>query len=173
MKSKILEKIKTYAELVPMVAAYKEQGKKIVFAVGSFDITHLGHMVFFEQVKQQGDIAIIGVGSDKTIKTLKGEERPVYPEHVRVAFVASSMFVDYAVLLTEELKPNKDNHSELIALIKPDIYVLNNDDSAIESKREIIERHGGKLALVPRELPGGFDYISTTTIFEKIKKLLS
>lgn len=171
MESKSLKKIKTYEEMQVISSELKAQGKRIVFVIGSFDITHFGHTFFFEQAKEYGDVLIVGLGDDQTIRLLKGNERPVYPENVRAALVASNMMVDYAVIMHEVLKMNKDNHSEFIARIKPDVFVVNDDDSALDAKRAVIEKNGGRFVAVPRVLPNDFDYLSTTTTFEKIKKI--
>ncbi len=171
MISIIERKVKNYSQISALAKKFHRENKKIVFATGCFDLLHFGHSFFFEKAKEHGDILIVGVGNDKTLKALKGSGRPILSERIRAAMVASQMFVDYAVILKEPLKAHKDDHSNLMTKIKPLVFVVNKDDSALSSKKAIIESLGGSLVSISRIRPKGIPYISTTSICEKIQKL--
>ncbi len=138
-----------------------EDGKgKVVFTNGCFDLLHLGHVRYLKEAKNLGDILIVGVNSDESVKKLKGEGRPILPEEARAEIISSLSFVDYVVIFAEET-PEK-----LISLLKPDIHVKGGDYKGKEiPERRIVESYGGKVVLV--DLVEGY---STTSIIEKIKK---
>lgn len=169
MKWTIFNKIKSYKEIEGIAKELKGKNKKIVFITGCYDLLHLGHALFFEKAKNFGDILIVGLGSDKSILTLK--KRLIYPERIRAGLIAAQSFVDYVVINKERIRPPKIDHKILISKIKPDFFVLNDNDSAIKEKRLLAEKYGGKLILVPRNRPNWMAHISTTQTYEKIKKL--
>lgn len=150
----------------------KYKDKKIVFCSGSFDLTHAGHVIFFEDCKNLGDILVVSVGSDALIKARKGESRPILDEHIRLKMIDSLRVVDYTLI-----EPLSDNENTLIGLetnlgnLKPDIYVINEDASDIEYRKSLCERFGIKLVIFKRHCPKDFDDISTTKIIKKIKSL--
>jgi len=172
MKPAFIKKVKSYREIEAIAKKLKRQRKTIAFAIGSFDLLHLGHSLFFDQAKRAGDILIIGVGTDQALRTLKGNGRPIYPEKVRAYQIAAQQSVDYVVILKEKMKPNKNNYSMLLKKIQPHYFVVNDDDSAITAKKGMIRKHGGTAILVSRERPRGIPYISTTGTYENIKKFL-
>ncbi|NJN27382.1 MAG: adenylyltransferase/cytidyltransferase family protein [Cyclobacteriaceae bacterium] len=108
--------------------------KKIVFATGCYDILQSGHAVFFNQCKAHGDILVVGVGRDETLRKLKGPGRPVNPENNRVYLVAAMQDVDYAVLNDNEIGEGKIDFKEVLTALRPDFFILNDDDSSIEPK---------------------------------------
>ena len=99
----------------------KNEGKKIVFTNGCFDILHLGHVEYLNEAKAQGDVLIIGVNSDQSVKILKGADRPINNEHDRKAMLLNLRAVDCVQIFTEETP------LEIIKLIKPDILVKGGD----------------------------------------------
>ena len=113
--------------------------KKIIFCSGCYDILQSGHAVFFNQCKEFGDILVVGIGRDSIISKLKGPERPVNPENNRLYLVAAMHDVDYAVLNSTDLLPGKIDHAPILENLRPDIYVLNNDDSDIAQKTPICQ----------------------------------
>lgn len=142
--------------------------KTIVFCTGCYDILQSGHAVFFNQCKQFGDILIVGVGRDKVISMLKGPGRPVNPENNRLYLVAAMEDVDYAVLNDKDVYGNKIDFKRILEKLKPDIFVLNDDDSDIGEKKSICGTTGTKIELVKRIVPPELEPTSTTKIIDKI-----
>jgi glycerol-3-phosphate cytidylyltransferase len=142
------------------VERLKSEGKKIVFTNGCFDILHVGHLRYLEEAKALGDILIVGVNSDASVKRLKGETRPIVTENDRAEMLLGLKCVDYVAIFEE------DTPIELIEAVKPDIHVKGGDykkDDLPETK--IVERHGGIVKIV--SLVAGK---STTNIVKKIGK---
>ena len=142
--------------------------KKIVFCTGCYDILQSGHAVFFNQCKEFGDILVVGVGRDIVIKALKGPGRPVNPQNNRVYLVGAMQDVDFAVLNGEEIKEGKVDFENIIEKLRPDYFVLNDDDSGIELKRAMCNRYGVDIKLVSRVVPDELEPTSTTRIIDKI-----
>ena len=134
-------KILTPSELPSFRSEHKD--KKIVFTNGCFDILHVGHKRYLEQASTLGDVFVIGVNSDASVKRLKGPSRPVNPEQDRMEILSALGFVDYVVLFDE------DTPYELIKTIQPDILVKGGDYS-IENVvgRDIVEARGGRVELI-------------------------
>ncbi|MEK7151440.1 MAG: adenylyltransferase/cytidyltransferase family protein [Patescibacteria group bacterium] len=169
MESKLLLKIKNYKEIRSISTKLHKDGKKIVMITGCFDLLHFGHALFFEQAKKFGDILIVSLGSDKTIKEYKGPGRPIYNQLTRAGLIASQTSVDFVVIAKERLdKQTGVDYKILIEKVKPDIFVLRNDDSAIEATEKIIKKYGGRIKLVARARPAGIPYISTTDTIKKL-----
>ena len=99
----------------------KNKDKKIVFTNGCFDILHLGHVEYLNEAKAQGDVLIIGLNSDQSVKKLKGENRPINNEHDRAKMLLNLKAVDCVQVFTEETP------LEIIKLIKPNILVKGGD----------------------------------------------
>ena len=144
------------------------QDKKIVFATGCYDILQSGHAVFFNQCKAYGDILVVGVGKDETLRQLKGPGRPVNPENNRVYLVAAMEAVNYAVLNDNEIGEGKIDFKEVLTALKPDIFILNDDDSSVEPKRRLCDGLGIKIEFVTREVPEELMPTSTSNIINKI-----
>jgi cytidyltransferase-like protein len=142
--------------------------KKIIFCTGCYDILQSGHAVFFNQCKELGDILVVGVGRDSVISQLKGPGRPVNPENNRLYLVAALHDVDFAVLNGSEIKPGKIDFENIIEKLRPDVFVLNDDDSGVEAKTEICTRYGVKTQFVSRIVPPELEATSTTRIIDKI-----
>ena len=138
---------------------YRESGKSIVFVNGCFDIIHAGHIELLKQAKMRGDILIVGINSDKSIKRIKGSQRPVFNEHQRCMILSSIEYIDH-IIIFDESSPN-----DLIEIIKPDV-VLKGEEYC---RRDFPEKN---LIL---KLNGKIDYcknifdLSTTSIIEKIQ----
>lgn len=99
----------------------KNEGKKIVFTNGCFDILHLGHVEYLNEAKSLGDVLIIGVNSDASVKVLKGEDRPINNEHDRQAMLLNLKAVDCVQVFNEQTP------LEIIKLIKPSVLVKGGD----------------------------------------------
>jgi rfaE bifunctional protein nucleotidyltransferase chain/domain len=155
------EKIKTLDEILKIVKKAKKEGKKIVTTNGSFDLFHAGHVELLQKAKSRGDILIVGVNSDKSVKEYKKKPgRPIIPERYRAEVVAAIEYVDY-VFLFDDLIPNP-----WLDKIRPDIHANSAEYGKNCVETEILKKYGGELYLVPKEdIP-----ISTTLIESKIKE---
>jgi D-beta-D-heptose 7-phosphate kinase/D-beta-D-heptose 1-phosphate adenosyltransferase len=154
----IVKKIKLRGEIAFIARNLKNEGARIVFTNGCFDILHLGHVRYLREAKKLGDILIVGLNSDDSVTALKGTQRPYVSELERAEILASLECVDY-VTIFNELRP--DN---LIRLIKPDVHVKGGDYRASDlPERKTVESLGGKVAVIP-PIKGR----STTNIVEKI-----
>jgi cytidyltransferase-like protein len=142
--------------------------KRIIFCSGCFDILQSGHAVFFNQCKQFGDILVVGIGRDVTVQLLKGPDRPVNPEVNRLYLVAAFQEVDFVVLNDDMIGEGKIDFYDKLALLKPDVFVLNDDDNAIAPKKALCEKHEIKFILVPRIVPEELIPTSTSKIIHKI-----
>ncbi|MDT8304183.1 MAG: D-glycero-beta-D-manno-heptose 1-phosphate adenylyltransferase, partial [Sedimentisphaerales bacterium] len=133
----------------------------VVFTNGCFDVIHRGHIEYLEFCKSQGDIVVVGLNSDKSVKAIKGPERPINNQHDRVAILAALEVVDYITVFDE---PDPLN---LIKKIKPDILVKGQDwaEKGVVG-REFVESCGGKVLLAPL-----VEGKSSTVTIEKIKAL--
>lgn len=148
--------VKNIEDLKITLAKLKQEHKKIVFTNGCFDILHLGHVKYLEQAKKMGDILVIGVNSDNSVKKLKGDNRPINSEYDRAYLLNSLKSVDYTIVFNEETP------YELIKIIEPDILVKGGDYKV----QDIVGNDIAKSTVV-------IDYIegkSTTSIINKIKE---
>lgn len=151
--------IKTMAEIVPLTQRLKREGKKVVFTNGCFDILHVGHVKYLQEAKSYGDVLIVGLNTDESVRILKGTTRPVNPENDRAYILAALEAVDYVVLFNDETP------YELIKSIAPDILVKGGD---YEGKSVVGAEYSGELRLV-RFVEGK----STTATIERIGNSLS
>lgn len=159
--TKLNKKTTILQKLIPIVNKLKKQGKKIVTTNGIFDILHLGHVKYLEQAKKLGDVLIVGVNTDASVKLNKGNKRPINDENVRIGVLAGLESVDYVFLFNE-----KDPKKWLLK-IKPNIHVKAGDykmNQIIE--KDIVERNGGKI-IIAKVLKG----YSTTGLIDKILRL--
>lgn len=153
-----LGKLRTLDALLPEAAAYRKQGRRIVFTNGCFDILHAGHVSYLREARRQGDLLVVGLNSDSSIRRIKGAGRPVNHEADRVMVLSELASVDYIVLF------NEDTPLKLIAALKPDVLVKGADYQRSEVVGgDLVERHGGQVVLV--KLVAGR---STTNIIRKI-----
>ena len=155
LNSKILDKERLLVKLTD----WKEENKKIVFTNGCFDLIHLGHIEVIARSADLGDILIIGVNTDNSIKRLKGKNRPIVEEISRAKQIAALEFVDAVVLF------DQDTPIDLIKVIKPNRITKGGDyntDQVIGN--DIVTQNDGEVVIIP--LTQGY---STTSILEKIK----
>lgn len=141
MKSK---KIKSLKELKKIVEQLKSHGKKIVFTNGCFDILHVGHLYCLERAKKYGDVLIVAINSDSSVRRLKGKDRPFVNEKDRAYLISGFSCVDWCTIFKE------DTPAKIIEELKPDIIVKGADykKNQIVGK-EIIEKYGGKVIRIP------------------------
>lgn len=149
----------------------QNRDKRIIFCSGVFDLTHAGHVLFFEDCKKQGDILVAAVGEDASIRELKGAPRPVLNEHLRIKMVDSLKPVDYCILgITPRGRPLAFIES-ILENLRPDAYVVNDDAFDMPARQKMAEKYGVPLVILQRQCPEEFDGVSTTKIIDKIKKL--
>lgn len=126
------------------VDALRKSGKRIVFTNGCFDLLHIGHVRYLERAGALGDVLVIGVNSDRSVRKLKGSGRPLMPEGERAEILAALSFVDYVTIFGE------DTPAELIEKIKPDVLVKGSDYGKREIVgRDVVEDGGGRVVRVP------------------------
>ena len=156
------KKIKNMEDLKLTIKELKEQGKKIVFTNGCFDILHIGHTRLLNFSKQQGDILILGLNTDASIKRIKGPKRPIVNEKERAEILTELESIDYVVFFDEDTPVN------IISELKPDIIVKGGDYNPKDYKKmpeaKIVHDYGGKVKIF-NTLEGK----ATTNIIEKIK----
>jgi D-beta-D-heptose 7-phosphate kinase/D-beta-D-heptose 1-phosphate adenosyltransferase len=154
------EKIKTLAELGPLVGILRAAGKRIVFTNGCFDLIHTGHTRYLARAKSFGDILIVAVNSDRSVRGLKGDKRPINAEHDRAETLAALEAVDFVTVFDEP------DPFDVIAALQPDVLVKGGDwpvDKIVG--RDIVEKRGGKVINVPF-----IEGQSTTGIIDRIVK---
>lgn len=142
-------KRKTPEELAALVREAQAQGKTAVHCHGVFDLVHPGHINYFEQARKQGDIIYVGVVADRFVR--KGPGRPVFPEDVRLGWLAALESVDYVVLNEEE------GPWSLIRLVRPNVYVKGESErrkladpaSGLSQDKRVMEEVGGELRFTP------------------------
>jgi len=138
------EKIKGRKELLRIIKNLKAKGKRIVFTNGCFDLLHLGHVRYLEKAKALGDILVVGVNSDSSVRKLKGLKRPILPEGERTEILSGLGCVDY-ITIFKEADPLK-----LITSLKPNLLVKGGDWTREQIVgREVVERSGGELVIIP------------------------
>jgi len=153
-----LDKIVTLEDLVNRLGKVRKSGRKIVFTNGCFDIMHVGHVRYLAEARSQGDMLIVGLNSDGSMRTIKGEKRPIVHQDHRAEVLASLACVDYVVLF-EELDPLR-----LIQTIKPEVLVKGEDwaaDAIIGA--DDVKSRGGKIVRI-----SFIEETSTTGIIQTI-----
>jgi D-beta-D-heptose 7-phosphate kinase/D-beta-D-heptose 1-phosphate adenosyltransferase len=154
-------KIHDAEELVKHLDYHRQQKEKIVFTNGCFDVLHRGHIEYLKFCKDQGDVVVLGLNSDNSVRQLKGPDRPVNNQHDRAAVLAAMESIDY-ITIFDELDP-----LELVKQVRPDILVKGADwgDKGVIG-REFVESYGGRVELAPL-----LDGKSSTETINKLKGL--
>ena len=156
-KSSSDEHIKTWDEISFIVNELKNKDKKIVFTNGCFDILHVGHVKYLEKAKEFGDVLILGLNSDGSVKKLKGNTRPINNQDDRSYILASLEVVDYVVIF------DNDTPLNLINLIKPDVLVKGGDYKDMA----VVGQNIAKELKIVKLIEGR----GTSNTIERIKKL--
>jgi D-glycero-beta-D-manno-heptose 1-phosphate adenylyltransferase len=156
----IAEKIYSLNGIVEKIIQWKKEGKKIVFTNGVFDLLHRGHIFSLSQAAKEGDVLVIGLNSDGSVKRLKGDSRPINDQDARALLLAALTMID-AVVIFEE-----DTPIQLITSILPDVLVKGGDYTVdeIAGAKEVIA-NGGKVVINPI-----LDGFSTTAIIRAISQ---
>ncbi len=157
----MISKIVKVKELINTIDPLRKSGKQVVFTNGCFDIMHAGHVRYLAAARSEGEILIVGINSDKSVKSIKGKNRPIMPQDQRAEVLAGLWCVNYIVFFDEP------DPLRLIQTIKPDVLVKGEDwdeDKIIGA--DSVKADGGKVvrvAVVPD--------ISTSMIIKKIVKM--
>jgi D-beta-D-heptose 7-phosphate kinase/D-beta-D-heptose 1-phosphate adenosyltransferase len=153
-----LGKQRTMQQLLPELSRHRAAGKRIVFTNGCFDLIHLGHVKYFQFAKAQGDLLVVAVNTDSSIRRLKGNKRPIINEQDRVAVLEELESIDYLVRFEEETP------IDLIPEIRPDVLVKGADYAKEQVVGwDFVESCGGSVALAPL-----VDGRSTSAVIERI-----
>lgn len=147
----------TREELIAQRSAWKDQGKRVVFTNGCYDILHPGHVRLLECARSLGDVLILALNSDASVRRLKGPARPFFNERMRTEMALHLQAVDAVTLFDE------DTPRDLITAVLPDVLVKGADWAHFIAGREEVEAAGGKVFALPLE-PG----YSTSDVAEKI-----
>jgi len=156
-----MKKIMTWEELKKEIEGHRRKGKKISFTNGCFDILHAGHVQYLHEARQSGDVLVLGLNSDASVRAIKGDKRPLVPQAERAVVVAALSAVDY-VTIFEEKTPLR-----LIEYLRPDCLVKGGDwhaDAVVGGDQ--VRSWGGQVLIVPFR-----QGISTTNIVEKIRQV--
>lgn len=142
-----------------VIEELKNNGKKVVFTNGCFDILHVGHLRYMNEAKKQGDFLVVGVNSDASVKRLKGESRPINSQMDRAEMLSGLKSVDITVIFEE------DTPIELIDALKPSIHVKGGDYNKDDlPETQVVEKHGGEVRIL-----NFVEGKSTTNIVNKIQ----
>ena len=138
------KKIKERKELLRIIKNLKAKGKRVVFTNGCFDLLHLGHVRYLEEAKALGDVLVVGVNSDSSVRKLKAPKRPILPEEERTEILSGLGCVDYITIF------NEADPLKLITSLKPNLLVKGGDWTREQIVgREVVERSGGELVIIP------------------------
>ena len=151
--------VKTLPDIIEIRNSLKQRNKKVVFTNGVFDILHAGHVDYLDKSKALGDVLIVGVNSDASVKRIKGDLRPVVPESERAFIIASLKPVDYVVIFEE------DTPYEVIKMLIPDVLVKGADwskDKIVGA--DVVEANGGMVETI--------EFINQTSTTNIIKTVL-
>lgn len=159
------KKLVTQSELVDLGEFYRKKGIKISFTTGAYDLVHVGHVRYLELASTLGEILVVGLNSDSSIKSYKGETRPIMGELQRAEMLCYLTSVKYVVIYPEL------TGAETIRLLKPDAYlcVEGSWKGDLAAKEEVVAmaEHGGKVFFTPRQSP----IVSTSAIIDRVREL--
>lgn len=153
-----------YSELKKMTDAHRVLGHKIVCTVGSWDMLHIGHLRYLIKAKEQGDVLVVGVDSDRGIKLYKNELRPVIPQAERMEMLKYQDCVDYVTLIDDIDDKGKWQY-ELVKIISPDVFVTA-QGSYPDEQIQALKKYSKDVIVLPRQA----ESTSTTNIIEKTMK---
>jgi len=153
-----LNKLRTLSQLKKIVSLERKKGRKIVLANGCFDLMHAGHIRYLKGAKKKGEILIVALNSDSSVRRLKGKGRPLLAEVERAEILSSFSFIDYLIIFDEL------NVEKLLLTLQPDFHAKGSDyTKKTVPEREIVLGYGGKIAIV-----GGPKIQSTSEVIKRI-----
>jgi rfaE bifunctional protein nucleotidyltransferase chain/domain len=134
----------TWNELAHRLEPVRAQGGRVVFTNGCFDLLHVGHTRYLQAARALGDVLVVGVNSDASVRRLKGQERPIVPEAERAELLAALACVDYVTLF------DQDTPEQLLACLRPDIHCKGGDYRAEDlPETPLVRSWGGKVVILP------------------------
>lgn len=153
-------KLKSVDQLKRIVKRLQDEGKKVVWTNGCFDLLHVGHITYLQNAAHQGDVLVVGLNSDRSVRELKGPTRPIIDERERALVLSALECVSYICVFDEK------NPLPLLDALRPDVYAKGGDytiDTIVQEERRLVESYGGAIAIIP-----GVDGKSTTVIINRI-----
>ena len=159
--SDVPDKLTSPEDLSRICEELRAQGKRIVWTNGCFDILHTGHITYLQRSARVGDILVLGINSDRSVRANKGPERPINDERERSIILSALACVDYIVVFDD------DSPIELVKTLKPDVYAKGGDytiDTIDQDERRAVEAYGGEIHIVP-----GVEGRSTTAVVSQIR----
>jgi len=156
--SQIESKIVSLPDAVELVSKWKNDGQKVVFTNGCFDVLHYGHVCYLAEAKELGDKLVLGLNSDASVRRLKGETRPINGQKERATLLAALSFIDAIVIFDE------DTPEKLIKSIKPD-FLVKGGDYTFETivGADFVSSYGGTVRTIPL-----VENFSTTNILKRL-----
>ncbi len=149
-----------WEDAAALVARHRADGRRIVFTNGVFDLLHPGHVRYLQAARREGDVLIVGINSDRSVRANKGPSRPVMPEHERAEVLEALECVDAVVVFDEETP------ARIITHLQPDVLVKGADWAADAIVgRDTVEARGGRVVRVP--IQAGW---STSAIIERARR---
>ena len=152
-------------QLKRLIDDYQNYGKKVVWTNGCFDILHVGHVTYLEEARSLGDILVLGLNSDRSVRRNKGDFRPIFSEEQRAKVLGALLWIDHIVIFDDP------SPIELLRFLKPDIYAKGGDytiDTIDQEERHVVEGYEGEIKILPI-----VDGVSTTEIADKISRITS
>jgi rfaE bifunctional protein nucleotidyltransferase chain/domain len=153
-----MDKIKSLDEIIDIASKLKKDGKVIVTTNGVFDLLHVGHIKYLKEAKSLGDVLIIGVNSDSSVKDNKGSNRPINTLEDRLVVLSALELVDYIFSFDEK------DPTDWLGKVKPDFHVKGGDYKLPLIEQDVVEKNGGKIKLIPL-----VEGKSTTNLIKKLK----
>jgi rfaE bifunctional protein nucleotidyltransferase chain/domain len=142
---------------------WRSAGSTVVLATGVFDILHIEHIRFLKAAKKAGDRLLVGIETDARVKSMKGHHRPVNSQDIRLEQISSLKPVDHSLLLPTQFNTQPD-WDRFMAQIRPDVYAVSSHTTYLKNKQRLVEKYGGKLAIVHQFNPA----YSTTKFYRHL-----
>lgn len=153
-----MKKLYTLSQLTKIIYEHKKRGQKVVLTNGCFDLIHVGHIRYLKESKKKGDILVLALNSDSSIRKLKGEGRPILNQKERAVIASSFYFIDYITFFDE---PNVE---KVLLALKPDIHAKGSDyTEETVPEKETVKGYGGTIAIT-----GGPKIKSTSQLIKEI-----
>ncbi len=155
-----------HGDLKERIDAHRTLGHKVVCTIGSWDMLHIGHLRYLNAAKERGDILVVGVDSDRSIKFYKGPLRPIIPEAERMEMLSYQDCIDY-VTLVDDVDDKGNWQYDLIKNLSIDVFIAVEGNSYSEEQKKKIKEYCGKLHIIPRQA----ESTSSTDIVQNVLKI--
>lgn len=153
-----MKKLYSLSQLKKIIQEHKKRGQKVVLANGCFDLIHLGHIRYLKESKKKGDILVVALNSDSSVRVLKGKGRPILNQKERAEIISSFSFIDYITFFKE------NNVEKVLLALKPDIHAKGSDYSEeTVPEKETVKGYGGSITIT-----GGPKIRSTSQLIKEI-----